>query len=99
MINRGIFLLQEKATSTSAVAAAVAAARARVELEADSMSSGIVFNYDETDNSEVHGEKKMIVFTRSMAYAISKYKRQKLRLVVVLRKLEIRLDEKFASYL
>ena len=42
----------ERATSASA-----AAAMARLELEADSMSSGIVFNYDETDNSEMRGEQ------------------------------------------
>ena len=41
----------ERATSASA-----AAAMARLELEADSMSSGIVFNYDETDNSEMRGK-------------------------------------------
>ena len=41
----------ERATSASA-----AAAMARLELEADSMSSGIVFNYDETDNSEMRSK-------------------------------------------
>ena len=42
---------EERVTSTSA-----SAARARQELEADSMSSGIVFNYEETDNGEMHGK-------------------------------------------
>ena len=47
---------EEEEEGERAASASAAAAMARLELEADSMSSGIVFNYDETDNSEMRGK-------------------------------------------